>query len=51
MMFSQNETDNWYFGENAGLNFSDGLVSTLIDGAMATPAGCSSISDTNGKLL
>ncbi len=49
--FSQNETNNWYFGENAGLNFSNNNTSLLINGAMNTPAGCSSISDTNGDLL
>ncbi|WP_100610937.1 T9SS type B sorting domain-containing protein [Confluentibacter lentus] len=49
--FSQNEANNWYFGENAGLDFNDGLVNVLADGAMVTPAGCSTISDTDGNLL
>jgi gliding motility-associated-like protein len=49
--FSQNETDNWYFGQQAGLNFSDGNFSILTDGAMNTPAGCSAISDFEGNLL
>ena len=47
---SQNETSNWLFGENAGLNFKDTKL-TSIDGAMDTPAGCASISDRNGNLL
>ncbi len=49
--FSQNETDNWFFGENAGLNFSNGTTTVLNTGQMDTPAGCSSISDQNGDLL
>ncbi|NHN24193.1 T9SS type B sorting domain-containing protein [Flavobacterium jejuense] len=48
---AQNETDNWYFGENAGINFGNGDVSVLTDGNMITPAGCSSISDSSGDLL
>ncbi|WP_100613374.1 T9SS type B sorting domain-containing protein [Confluentibacter citreus] len=49
--FSQNEANNWYFGENAGMDFNDGMVAVLNDGAMDTPAGCSTISDTDGNLL
>jgi|GEM_PF-995733 len=49
--FSQSETDNWYFGNNAGLNFNNGDVTVLENGSMTTPAGCSSISDNNGNLL
>ncbi|MCH4553633.1 T9SS type B sorting domain-containing protein [Aestuariibaculum lutulentum] len=50
-MISQNETDNWYFGDNAGLNFGNIKHLVLNDGAMTTPAGCSSISNKNGELL
>ncbi|CAM1362697.1 conserved hypothetical protein [Tenacibaculum litoreum] len=49
--FSQRETDNWFFGNKAGLNFGIDVVNTLTDGQMIAPAGCSSISDSNGKLL
>jgi hypothetical protein len=45
------ETSNWYFGQNSGLNFKDTQVTVLNNGAMATPAGCASISDRNGELL
>ncbi|MCF6130393.1 T9SS type B sorting domain-containing protein [Flavobacterium sp. AS60] len=49
--FSQNETNNWYFGANAGIDFSNGDVTIRNNGSMVTPAGCSSISDNNGNLL
>ena len=49
--FSQRETDNWFFGNKAGLNFGIDVVNTLTDGQMIAPAGCSSISDSNGNLL
>jgi gliding motility-associated-like protein len=49
--FAQNETNNWYFGKNAGLDFSNGDLIVLENGSMVTPAGCSSISDSNGNLL
>lgn len=50
-VFSQNEANNWYFGDNAGVSFNDGLVTTLSNGSMSTPAGCASISNNNGDLL
>ncbi|HIC32062.1 MAG TPA: T9SS type B sorting domain-containing protein [Flavobacteriaceae bacterium] len=48
---SQNETANWYFGNGAGLSFYEGEFNVLNDGAIIAPAGCSSISDSNGDLL
>ena len=50
-VFSQNETNYWYFGQNAGINFSNGEENVLTNSSMTTPAGCSSISDNNGDLL
>ncbi|MVO09946.1 T9SS type B sorting domain-containing protein [Flavobacterium sp. TP390] len=47
---AQNETNNWLFGGNSGINFDQDVVSP-INGSMNTPAGCSSISDENGDLL
>lgn len=47
---AQNETNNWLFGGNSGINFDEDIVSS-ISGSMDTPAGCSSISDENGELL
>ncbi len=50
---SQNEASNWYFGENAGINFNiiTGEVTSLNDGQINTREGCTSISDSNGQLL
>ncbi|GAA4290068.1 T9SS type B sorting domain-containing protein [Aestuariibaculum suncheonense] len=50
-IIAQNETNNWYFGENAGLNFANVEPIVLNDGAILAPAGCSSISDNDGNLL
>ena len=51
--FSQGETNNWYFGANAGIRFDDatGTVTAVSDGQINTLEGCTSISDTNGNLL
>ncbi len=51
IIVSQNETVNWYFGNNSGLNFNNGRLNILTDGDMNTLAGCSSISDISGNLL
>ncbi|WP_274475303.1 T9SS type B sorting domain-containing protein [Mangrovimonas aestuarii] len=48
---SQNETNNWYFGNYASLNFANHTVTPQHDSNMDTPEGCSSISDHNGNLL
>ncbi len=49
--FSQNETNIWYFGLNAGLDFNSGTPIPLLDGQLNTTEGCATISDTNGNLL
>ena len=51
--YSQNEAANWYFGDNAGINFdvNTNNVTALLDGQLATDEGCTSISDENGDLL
>jgi len=49
--YGQNETNHWYFGNNAGMDFSNGDFSVLNNGSMQTPAGCASISDRDGNLL
>lgn len=52
LMYSQSETSNWYFGENAGIRFNaNGSVTPLTDGRLNTLEGCASISDSNGQLL
>jgi len=48
---SQNETNNWYFGANAGLNFSTITPTILTNGMLITAEGCSSISDAFGAFL
>ena len=41
----------WYFGNHAGLDFSEGEPRELTDGSMIAEAGCTSICDTLGNLL
>ncbi|WP_272023913.1 T9SS type B sorting domain-containing protein [Olleya namhaensis] len=50
---AQNEASNWYFGNNAGINFNTNTnaVSALTDGLLVTEEGCTSISDSDGNLL
>jgi len=49
---AQREASNWYFGENAGVQFNpDGSVTPLTDGQLNTLEGCASISDRFGNLL
>jgi gliding motility-associated-like protein len=49
--YGQKEANFWYFGENAGLDFSSGSPVPLADGKLNTKEGCSTISDKDGKLL
>ena len=52
--FAQKETNWWYFGNKAGLNFNvmtSGVPQTLSNGSINTTEGCASISDANGGLL
>ena len=51
LSFSQNEAAIWYFGSNAGLDFSGGTPVAITDGQITTSEGCSTISDQNGHLL
>jgi hypothetical protein len=49
---AQRQAANWYFGNNAGINFDDSNnVTALTDGALFTEEGCTSISDDEGNLL
>lgn len=49
----QGEAANWYFGENAGMQFNQATGTTTVvnDGQLNTREGCSTISDANGNLL
>lgn len=51
--YGQNEASNWYFGDNAGINFdiNTGNITALNDGQLATVEGCTTISDGNGNLV
>jgi len=46
-----NETNYWYFGSEAGMDFSSGAPVALLDGALTTAEGCATMSDPNGQLL
>lgn len=48
---SQKEADIWYFGRNAGVDFSSGKAVALTDAQVNTEEGCAVISDVNGKML
>ncbi len=47
----QQQAYHWYFGNNAGLDFSSGTATVVTNGALETIEGCSSISDAAGNLL
>lgn len=49
--FSQKQTNVWYFGNRAGVDFNSGSPVALTNGVMTTDEGCATISDANGKLL
>ncbi len=47
----QQQGAKWYFGNNAGIDFSGGSPTPLDDGKLNTVEGSSSISNTKGQLL
>lgn len=49
--FAQKEADLWYFGRNAGMDFSSGKPIALENGKLNTEEGCAVIADKSGKLL
>ncbi|WP_317897649.1 T9SS type A sorting domain-containing protein [Aurantibacillus circumpalustris] len=51
LAFSQNETNKWYFGNHAGLDFMTSPPTILTNGAINTIEGCASMSDTSGNLM
>ncbi|MEM6686015.1 MAG: T9SS type B sorting domain-containing protein [Bacteroidota bacterium] len=51
LLLGQNEGANWYFGTQAGLNFSTSPPTALTNGALSTNEGVATISDGNGQLL
>ena len=47
----ENNSNIWYFGEYAGVDFNHGLTSTLTTGKLNTWEGCASICNELGELL
>jgi gliding motility-associated-like protein len=47
----QNETDNWYFGNKAALNFSTCNPTIVFGSQVNTIEGCATISSPSGNLL
>ena len=45
------EGAKWFFGNNAGLDFSSGIPQALTDGELNTPEGTSTIANSKGVLL
>jgi gliding motility-associated-like protein len=50
-IFAQKQANIWYFGQNAGLDFSTTPPTPLTNGQLNTDEGCSSFSDKDGNLL
>jgi len=50
-LVAQRQTQNWYFGRNAGLSFATTPPTALLTGALNTFEGCASFSDDQGSLL
>ncbi|WP_299123638.1 T9SS type B sorting domain-containing protein [uncultured Winogradskyella sp.] len=50
-IIAQGEATYWYFGVNAGLDFSTGEPILDLNGELITNEGCGTISDANGQLL
>ncbi len=48
---AQKESNIWYFGENAGLDFNGGPPVALTDGVLNSHEGCASISNSLGSIL
>jgi len=50
-LFAQNETANWFFGDQLGFHFTGGSVTPLTNGQLQYNEGASAISDCRGNLL
>lgn len=51
ILFSQNQTNIWTFGKNAGLDFNSGSPVIFTGSSLNNIEGCTSIADNNGNLL
>ena len=50
-VYAQKQTNIWYFGLRAGLDFNASTPAPLENSIMATNEGCASIADDSGNLL
>ncbi|MBK0401963.1 gliding motility-associated C-terminal domain-containing protein [Adhaeribacter sp. BT258] len=50
-VMAQRQTDNWFFGNQASLEFSSAKPTSFFSSAMVTPEGSATISDKQGNLL
>jgi gliding motility-associated-like protein len=48
---AQNSQNTWFFGHQAGIDFSSGAPVPLTCSVMSTQEGCAAVSDQNGNLL
>ncbi len=48
---SEKQTNIWYFGYRAGLDFNSGTPQALSNGQVSTHEGCATMADANGNLL
>jgi outer membrane protein OmpA-like peptidoglycan-associated protein len=51
LSFAQNESNIWYFGQNAGIDFSTGSPVVLTQGMLSTTEGVASLCNEKGELL
>lgn len=51
LLFSQRENDNWYFGNQAAVNFANPNPVVLNNSQMDAIEACGTVSDANGNLL
>jgi len=51
LLLAQGQINRWYFGNKAGLDFSNGDPVAIFDGQLNAVEGCTSISDAQGNLL
>ena len=51
MLLSAQQANHWYFGVNAGIDFSSGTATAVYGGALNASGGTASISDSTGNLL
>ena len=49
--FAQKQTNFWYFGTLAGMDFTSGSPAAITNGALNTAEGCAAISNASGNLL